>query len=160
MPKKEKYPFKCSKCEKQSKKDFIIYKETGDYLIIYPNENLIHFHMGEAPIDEDKYMIKTRSLVKKFLDWFNKYPQKNFCVLLDFSRTTNTSYAPPEAIPLYMKVVGKKQYKKIIVYGAMPSIASAGKAFLALIGKDVKFVKTFSEAEKEIEKWKKELSKE
>ena len=159
MPKIYKHPFECKDCEKHSKKDFIFYEKTGDYLMLYPEENMIHLHAGIAPVDEDEHIEKAKSLVDNYLKWFKEYPDKDFLILLDFTRTTNTSYAPPESFPIYLKAIGKKQYKKIIFYGTIFEISFFAKSYFSLKRKDFKIVKNYQEAETEINKWKKGLNK-
>ena len=151
--KKNNHPFSCPVCEKYPKEKFKIFEPTEDYLLIIPEEKLIHIHFGNVPEDESVNIDKAEFMAKTLLGWAKEYPQTDFFLVVDFERTKG-SYTPPEAMSHYIEILKNPQLNQGVIYGPVPDLLKLLKPLLLITKVNARIVETQEEASEEAKKWK------
>ncbi len=66
-------PFKCPRCRTMPKAAFAINPVTDDWMILFPDEQLIHIHFGPST-----HEVKQNNVMGDFiLDWWNKITKEH-----------------------------------------------------------------------------------
>ncbi len=135
--------------------EFVFFEPVEDYLMCYPEDNIIHVHFGFPTHDDPGNIAEAKFVQKFFKDQFAQYPNKKFFVLVDFSRVDDSEFVPPEAMDIYKEVISSKHIDHGVIYGATVGLNMLMKLLLfATHRQHIKSVGTREAADKEYQAWK------
>lgn len=149
----EALPFNCEECTSRPRSDFTIYEPTNDWLIAFPEKNLVHIHYGESSHDDKSNIDEARFHLNWVLDQTARYPNKKFFWIVDMTRKDDSEILVKEARDMLHKIRTHPQMPKGAVYGftwAMRMLIS----LLNLMGGSAALVDSPEAARKEYETWK------
>lgn len=152
-PKLQK-PFACEYCRNQPTKNFAVFKPLNDWLVAYPEQNLIHVHLGQSVQTKKTSMEEANFQFKWVTQITKKYPKKKFFFVIDMGKKDDSEMMPPEARKLLQKIITHPQLPKGAAYGLTWAWRMVGN-LLVLVGADIKFVDSEKAAHAEYKKWKK-----
>lgn len=153
----EKHPFECLECHSRPRSDFAVYEPTDDWLIAFPEKNLVHIHFGTSSHDDKSNIDESRFHLRWVMDLLKQYPEKKFFWVVDMSRKDDSEILVKEARDNLQKIRTHPQMPKGAVYGftwAMRMLIN----LLNLMGGEAVLVDSAEAARKEYEKWKQAYS--
>ncbi len=146
-------PFQCLECDQRLAEDFAIYEPTNDWLMVYPEKNLIHIHYGESSHDDQSNIDESRFHLRWVMDLLQQYPKKQFFWVVDMSRKDDSEILVKEARDNLQKIRTHPQMPRGAVYGftwAMRMLIN----LLNMMGGTAVFVESAEAAREEYKKWK------
>lgn len=147
------HPFKCEECDPLPAENFAIYTPTDDWLIAFPEKNLVHVHFGESSHDDKSNIEESRFHLNWVMDLLKKYPNKHFFWIVDTTRKDDSEFFVKEARDNLQKIRTHPQMPKGAAYGftwAMRMVIS----LLNLMGGTAVLVDSPEAARQEYKKWK------
>lgn len=153
----DKKPFRCKECDQRPVDEFTIYEPTDDWLIAYPEKNLVHIHFGESSHDDQSNIDQAKFHYKWVMSLVKTYPKKKFFWVVDMSRKDDSEIMVKEARDILNKIRTHPQMPKGAIYGftwAMRMLLN----LLSLMGGEASLVDSADHARDEYNKWKKSYS--
>ncbi|MBI2415037.1 MAG: hypothetical protein HYV33_00050 [Candidatus Kerfeldbacteria bacterium] len=154
------HPFECDDCNQYPKEDLVIFQpdeEVDDWLMFYPERNLIHVHFGVSTPDEAANTAETIFIRDQLLRWVKQYPEKKFCILIDMSRADDSEYVSDQSKKMYAELLRHPQYGLAVFYGMRPGMTFLINMLLFFSRTPAKIVRTKAEADAAYNDWFKTL---
>lgn len=154
----DKSPFQCTECEGRERADFAVFTPTQDYLIVFPEKNLMHIHLGTSIIDDSVSLAQSHF----YADWIHntlaQYPEKYFFYVVDMSRKDSSESMPLESMQMLRKIMTNKQLPKGAAYGLSWGWHAFVTLFLHTIGVHVLLEANAQAAQKRYIEWKEQYT--
>jgi hypothetical protein len=83
---KHQYPFTCFRCEKEPKERFSVFEPTDDWIIAYPDLQLIHVHFGVSSQSPEENIGMSKLVVQWWDNLTKQYPGRRFFFINDLTR--------------------------------------------------------------------------
>lgn len=147
-------PFACQECNDQPQEGFSVFEAVNDWLIAFPEKNLVHIHLGQSVQTEKISMEEAHFHYQWVMDLVKKYPKKKFFFVVDVGNKDNSEIMPAGARKILQKIITHPQLPKGAAYGLTWAWRMVGN-FLIFIGADINFVETEEQAREAYKKWKK-----
>lgn len=151
-------------CADQPPENRFYFPPGDDWLVVHPNQQLIHLHQGRATVREDTNTKEAQWIHDTDLKIFERYPATQFITIADFSLTiTDQSEFPSTAaMDIYKRLIRHPQTAQIVAYGLSSTFvmfADIIKIALGSIGSKIKIVHTLEQAEAIHASWLEKMKK-
>lgn len=147
------YPFSCFRCEKEDPRRFAIDPVSNDYLIAYPEINLIHLHLGVSSHTPEENLANAK-FVREWWDSIARaYPTKIFFFINDLSRKDDSETLEDEAKADLAYVRNHPQAGGAAAYGQTYAMNFLMNLLNVFTKKTLSARNTLDECEQEYNKW-------
>lgn len=149
----ESKPFHCPKCADLPKEAFTINATTDDWIMVYPEEHLVHFHMGPSTdtIEENE------SLGDFALKWWDalvaQYPDKKFFIIVDLSRKDDSEVIEGNTREALNHIRNHPQDAANAAYGFTASMAFLLNVMAKFTRRPVNLRENYEQCVEDYEKW-------
>lgn len=146
------HPFTCGICDQAPDSAFTIYQPVDDWLIAFPEKNLMHIHFGESTHDDKSNVEEAEFHWKWVQEVVKKNPHTQFFYVLDMSRKDDSEFLTKEARDTYKKIRTHVQLPAGAVYGFTWGMRML-IGLLNVMGGNTAIVDTPQQAQKSYEAW-------
>lgn len=151
-------PFTCAECSKHDVEEFERFLPVDDWLLAYPEQQLVHLHFGGPTTHEEMSTEETTWILNVSNQLYNKFPNKTFCVIVDMSRSDDSEFPSHDSIALYKQLLHNPQTGKVIFYGVSPGMTFFIKMLTSVIHGKISIADTKQQADAEYTSWLRTVS--
>lgn len=146
-------PFSCAECNQRPRSDFTIYPEVDDWLVAYPERNLMHIHFGSSTQSADVSVGQAQFHLAWLQSIVAQYPKKHFFFTVDMSRKDDSEFFEPEAKRIYKVIRSHPQLDAAAVYGQTHAMKFLMNLFIRMGGARTTLVDTKEQADAIYQAW-------
>lgn len=147
-------PFQCTECKGVGRAEFAVFEPAQDYLVVFPEKNLIHIHLGGSITDDRVSLAQSHFYADWIRDTLSQYPEKHFFYVVDMSRKDSSESMPLKSMQMLRKIITNPQLPKGAAYGLSWGWHAFISLFLHTIGVHVFLEPNAESAQKRYQEWK------
>lgn len=149
----EKKPFSCEQCADQPIDKFFRFEPVDDWMIFYPEKQIIHMHFGHATDAESLSTKETKWILDVQKQEMPKYAGTTFAVIADMTRADDSEFPSDASREMYSDIINHPQIGAVVFYGMAPGMTFFLNMLAQVMSKKVHAVNTREEADAIYEKW-------